>query len=385
MTYPHLPYAVTEAYCIIFAATVWFRLNNNLGSEHEMRQLRNMIYSYLAMLATDIIWALGEDELIHLPRLPYAFINAATVISIASGCYFWFKFIEDRLLLSFAANKTANRLLKLPLLLTCSLNLISVFTGWMFYIDEGGHYQSTSLFVLNTTVNYLYLLVPTVVSVYRAIKAHAKEERAECWTYALYMTAPLVAGALESVFPLVPLLALNIFLTILILFLMMQNMQIDNDALTGLNNRRRLNRYLEDSLPKASAEHPLFVFLMDINSFKSINDIYGHLEGDHALATFSAILKEVASKYSAFAARYGGDEFCMVTTAGTHTPEEIAADLHRSLKLAQEKHDAPPPQYTLTVSIGHTVCNEAKKHPDAVLACADEALYQNKNRWHGRC
>jgi diguanylate cyclase (GGDEF)-like protein len=65
---------------------------------------------------------------------------------------------------------------------------------------------------------------------------------------------------------------------ILILFLMMQNNQVCNDALTGLNNRRRLNRYLESVLPRVSAEHRMFLFIMDINSFKRINDMYGHVE-----------------------------------------------------------------------------------------------------------
>ena len=83
-----------------------------------------------------------------------------------------------------------------------------------------------------------------------------------------------------------PLLGLSIFMMILILFLMIQNMQVYNDALTGLNNRRRLNQYLEDRLSKASPARPLLLFIMDINSFKSINDVYGHLEGDHALRFF---------------------------------------------------------------------------------------------------
>jgi GGDEF domain-containing protein len=283
MTGVYFPYALTEVYCIVFAITIWLRLSSNLGTEHEVHQLRNMIYSYLVMLVTDIIWALTENGTIHIPKLPYAAINAVTIISIACGCYFWFRFIEDRLHFRFADSRLANFLLCLPLLSIVILDLISIFTGWIFYIDEQGHYQSTSVFLIHTTVNYFYLLIPTIYAIQRAYKTHSRQDRGEYMTYAIYMIAPLISGLMEDYFPHVPLLALNIFLMILILFLMIQNKQVYHDALTGLNNRRRLDSYLEELLPSASDSHPILLFIMDINNFKSINDLYGHMEGDNAL------------------------------------------------------------------------------------------------------
>jgi diguanylate cyclase (GGDEF)-like protein len=59
----------------------------------------------------------------------------------------------------------------------------------------------------------------------------------------------------------------------------------------------------------------MLLFMMDIDNFKSINDAYGHIEGDGALKAFSDAMKDVAIRYSAFIARYGGDEFCMVMDA----------------------------------------------------------------------
>jgi magnesium-transporting ATPase (P-type) len=200
MTYPYLPYAVTEAYCAIFAVTVWFRLNSSIGSEHEVRQLRNMIYSYFIMLVTDIVWALMEDGLIHMPRLLNAAFNAATVSAVACGCYFWFRFIEDRLHFPFAANKTANMLLTVPLLVIFALDVCSIFTGWLFYIDEQGHYQATDWFTIHTVINYFYLLIPTIFSVRRAVQTRSHQERGEYRTYALYMIAPLISGLLEDSF-----------------------------------------------------------------------------------------------------------------------------------------------------------------------------------------
>ena len=101
-----------------------------------------------------------------------------------------------------------------------TLDIISIYTGWIFYIDAAGNYQDNEkLFFLQTTVNYVYLVIPTVVSLGRAIKVRTGQERSEYLTYALYMAAPLTAGMLEEQFEKVPLLALNIFMMILILFL----------------------------------------------------------------------------------------------------------------------------------------------------------------------
>lgn len=378
MTHLYFPYATTEVFCIIFAAIIWMRMNRNIGSEHEVRQLRNMIYSYLVMLVFDVLWAVAEDKVIHPAHLQLGFINAITLIAISCGCYFWFKFIEDRLHFAPAARKTIDRLLLIPLAAICILDFTSIFTGWIFYIDAQGSYQMAAWFNLQTIVNYFYLLIPTVYSAYRAVTTHSRQDRAEYWTYTLYMIAPLISGQLEDYLPHVPILALNIFMVILILFLMIQNMQIYNDALTGLNNRRRLNIYLEETLPKATVQRPMLLFIMDIDNFKSINDAYGHLEGDSALKAFSDAMKDVAIRYSAFIARYGGDEFCMVMDACGKSPETVAEDIRQSLRNTHIKCQAADDSYKLMASIGFAVCDGTEQNPELELARADRMLYEEK-------
>jgi len=382
MAYPYLSYAVTEAYCMIFAATVWFRLNSSIGSEHEVKQLRYMIYSYFGLLITDILWALSQDKLLQPPHLVSMLINAVADISVTGGCYFWFRFIEDRLHLRGSRNKLLNSLITVPLLLVCVLDLCTVFTGLMFTVDAENHYIENPIYRLASCINYLYLVVPTACSVFRALKARSRPERSEFWTYALYMFVPITASLLEDVFPYVPLVAVNIFLMILVLFLMIQNMQVYNDALTGLGNRRRLNQHLSNCLDRATPERPTLLFIMDINSFKSINDTFGHIEGDCALKTFARILRQVANRYYAFIARYGGDEFCFVTDVEDCDPAQVMADIQQTLADEQQKIAAGPEKYRMTVSIGYAVCDGTEQEPTAALARADQMLYKNKQLWH---
>jgi len=378
MTFPHLPYIVTNAYCMIYAVSVLLRLDRSIGSEHEVQELRNMIYAYFGMLVTDIFYCLSQDNILMPPRLFNAALSAGLVMSISLGCYFWYKFVEDRLHQTSPVKKRTAILTTIPIIAVCILDITSIFTGWLFYIDSNNHYDSTSLFNIQSFTNYFYLVVPTVACAYRAIKTRQKSEREEYGTYAAYMVAPLLAGLLEDALPLVPVLELSIFMIIHILFLMIQNMQIYNDALTDLNNRRRLSQYLELCLPKASAERPVALLMLDLNGFKAINDTYGHIEGDNALRAFSEILKALAARYGAFVARYGGDEFCLVAEGGESKAGEIAAELHRQLECAPPR----PENYELTVSVGYAVCAYPESDPDAVLSRADEMLYARKREWH---
>ena len=171
-------------------------------------------------------------------------------------------------------------------------------------------------------------------------------------------------------------------MVILVLFFAIQNGQINNDALTGLNNRRKMDQYLEDRLMNASEKRRIAVFLMDINNFKNINDTYGHVEGDNALREFAAVLKKSADRYNAFAARYGGDEFCLIISLSAETPDEIAKGVHDILRDEQTKRSMKNELYELSVSIGYAVCTDEKTSAEALVKIADKMLYDQKQKWY---
>lgn len=379
MTTHYLPYAITEAYCMIYAATILFRLNSSIGTEHEVFELRNMIFSYFGMLATDIFWALSEDGILYIPPMINAVVNGMTLLSISLGCYFWFRFVEDRLSPPYMNRRHHETVIRIPIAILCALDAASIFTGWIFTIDAGNHYTTGPLFLIQAVINYAYLLIPTINSLIRFFRTRSRLQRTEYGTYAVYMIAPLSAGLLEDTVPTVPILALNIFMVIHLLFLTIQNMQIYHDALTDLNNRRRLDQYLEERLPKASAAHPVMLLMIDINRFKAINDGFGHIEGDKALKTVSAVLRKAAEKYGAFIARYGGDEFCLVTEKTDGGLEELEEDIREMLRDEQTGGNG---KYLLTVSIGCAVCGAPENDAGGFLARADGALYAEKKEWH---
>jgi len=89
------------------------------------------------------------------------------------------------------------------------------------------------------------------------------------------------------------------------------NEQFLKDDLTGLWNRRALKYYFEKEVRKKVLEEFYCLAFIDLNDFKSVNDVYGHVEGDRFLKCFADFLQKKFSKD--FVSRYGGDEFVIIS------------------------------------------------------------------------
>jgi diguanylate cyclase (GGDEF)-like protein len=93
--------------------------------------------------------------------------------------------------------------------------------------------------------------------------------------------------------------------------------QAVRDSLTGLFNRRHLNDVLPAMFALARREcQPMAIAVIDLDHFKQVNDVHGHVAGDQVLQAFAALLSQHLRK-SDVACRYGGEEFCLLMPATT--------------------------------------------------------------------
>lgn len=152
------------------------------------------------------------------------------------------------------------------------------------------------------------------------------------------------------------------------------------DSLTKLANRARINEHMERMFDRARQEKALLgVELLDIDFFKSYNDLYGHLAGDECIKAVAGVLKNV-EKEGVFCGRYGGDEFVVIYSG--MTPAQIEATAKRiqegvrDLRLPHEG-SACFPMVTVSQGIYAGVPDEASREWD-FNAMADEALYDAK-------
>jgi diguanylate cyclase (GGDEF)-like protein len=151
--------------------------------------------------------------------------------------------------------------------------------------------------------------------------------------------------------------------------------QATQDPLTGLGNRRALERWMAEHLPRVEQGSPLSLLLIDLDHFKQVNDHHGHGVGDLVLQRMAQRLRE-RCRHADLAVRYGGEEFLLATADigaddALRVAERLCADV-----AASSWHDLSP-GLAVTVSIGVAHASEAAAAPD-LLTLADKRLYAAK-------
>lgn len=154
-----------------------------------------------------------------------------------------------------------------------------------------------------------------------------------------------------------------------------KNMQkyITSDFLTGLGNKKHFSNQLEKQMALAKRNKQSFsILFMDIDNFKGINDIYGHVTGDKVLVNFSEILRKNVRSYDVVS-RWGGDEFAVILM------ETDLFKVKRIVTRIQQSFQRIAFHYSCSVSIGFAVYDP--RNPltiEELMGEADKMLYNEK-------
>lgn len=157
------------------------------------------------------------------------------------------------------------------------------------------------------------------------------------------------------------------------------------DALTGIHNRRYFMQRLEEEVVRSlRQELPVSCLFIDIDHFKSFNDLYGHTVGDEVLRYVANIIKQ-QMRLSDVLARYGGEEFAvLLNNTNTNLAQEIAERIRESIDNAMLTVDSLNEGLNVTVSIGCTTMIQTNSQNinalgESLLNSADQALYIAKD------
>ena len=152
------------------------------------------------------------------------------------------------------------------------------------------------------------------------------------------------------------------------------------DYLTGLPNARSLYVHLSRELARCRRTGTaLAVMVCDVDNFKQINDLFGHLEGDNLLRDFAVHLKETCRGYD-YVARMSGDEFVVV--APGLKPEAADEKASRLNQLAIEAGKKIAGRELVALSVGTAFCPEDGFDVERLLAEADRRMYLMKQLHH---
>ncbi|HEY4079729.1 MAG TPA: GGDEF domain-containing protein [Burkholderiaceae bacterium] len=150
-------------------------------------------------------------------------------------------------------------------------------------------------------------------------------------------------------------------------------LQAMTDEMTGLANRRSLEKALEHALASAQrSQRPFAVVMVDLDYFKQINDRFGHSAGDVALADFAERLR-MGLRAQDLPFRYGGEEFCVLLPEADNGGAAILAERLR-LHVSQAASDG---RHAISASFG-VAAWQAGDTADLLMGRADQALYRAK-------
>ncbi|RKG65785.1 GGDEF domain-containing protein [Corallococcus exercitus] len=155
------------------------------------------------------------------------------------------------------------------------------------------------------------------------------------------------------------------------------------DGLTGINNKRYFLEYLEREMGRSHRyQRTLSLMMFDIDHFKQINDVHGHLAGDHVLREMAQSIKRLVRREQCFA-RYGGEEFAVVMPEDGPDKARLFAEKIRKLvedkRFVFEDKDIP-----VTISIGVAEVASEMSEPAQFIKVADANLYKAKKTGRNR-
>ncbi len=152
------------------------------------------------------------------------------------------------------------------------------------------------------------------------------------------------------------------------------------DALTGLNNRRMFEEYLDQELDRSTRYGSSFALIaFDLRNFKSVNDLYGHAVGDDILRCVARASLE-AIRGSDIPCRTGGDEFTILLPQAERPGSEVLAE--RIARKFEEYSRCLAPSAPVGIDYGIAIFPEDGNDANSLLAAADRSLYARKQKAH---
>ena len=363
---------------LVSLSIIYNKTNENIANKREVIAFKGMLVSFMVYSLVDLRLLIGDAFYTAFHPLFVRFVVSVGFATMSFACFFWFLHVYASLHPSSKAWRMRifdiwSVLIHLPLMIV----LVLLFTPLYIYVYELTDTVAVfkPLLLLILFMDYIYLIAATVISIHKRRHAKTKPEKKKYSSQIIFILFFTVSGYLIGFLLNLPAIELLVIPVVLKLFVELQDSQIYTDALTKLYNRRRMTEFINEELMTCSEENPLTIIMIDLDYFKSINDILGHDEGDKALVTFAKAMRTLLIPRNAVAARWGGDEFVV---AGKEP--DIAENFRELLLSSLEEVNTLP--YMPQFSAGSYRCTSPQTSYEKALAKADENLYIDKEERH---
>ena len=345
----------------------------------EMIVFNKLIWSTIVLCLSDMAAGIFRGLTFPGARIIIEASNLVFYEALAVIGYLWMIYVNTRLKI-IAYFDTKRILWSIPLILFTLVAITNPWTHILFMIDANNLYSRNSGAVLHWLITWLYLLVPTVQTIYLIWHDKNKYKRQAMVPLLFFVIPPFLGCIAQMLFYGVTSSQVGITIAIVFIFLFIQRSQIMTDPLTGLNNRHGFKRYLQNMLSN-NLKTEIVLFMLDLNNFKQINDRFGHITGDNALKSAANTLIESCKSLtcSMFLCRFGGDEFVIILRNCSKSEEDqLKTQIQAEFEKINRFNDS---SYVLDISIGTArgLCSDIKEIEN-LLEAADKSMYENKRQ-----
>ncbi|MBO4425502.1 MAG: GGDEF domain-containing protein [Clostridiales bacterium] len=371
-------YIEANIVCIILFAIMLYREAATVGRQAKQVVFINLAISYILYFSSDIIWVLILGEVIPRTQFTASLVNYSNAILLSAITACWFIYVELSQGVSYITIFKNRIIAFIPAM--AEVVIMAVFFIFFPSLALTADYEMSDLYyVFFITIPTLYIIASSVRSFMRAFKKENYAVRTQYILCAVYPVVITIFGIIQTMWLEAPVFCFGCTIMMVYIYIISLNDQVSIDELTRLNNRTQLTKYIMSEHTRPGGDRAThYVLMIDLNKFKQINDVYGHVEGDMALRRTADALKVACAGLTirSFIARYGGDEFIVILKTDD---EPTITALCTSIKntLVKMNSDAAA-AYELTASVGYASYVGDIKEFQSAVAKADEALYEDK-------
>lgn len=336
-----------------------------------------VIYVLIMVVLDNIACIMNAKTFTGAPFVREA-LNTLYFVFLPLPCYYFLLYCQSKIFYSLVIDMKNKLLWFIPALIHFLIVVINCFVPFIFTFDANGIYRRLPYFMVELVFVLFYVVVSYFIIIRAVIKEKSISYKKDYFFLFIYLTICTIGIVIQYISDGLDATWVSSSLAIFLLYVKLQNAQIARDYLTNIYNKRYFDKFLNQIF--ASHDSNQWVLLMiDVDHFKSINDTYGHVEGDFALIKVAAALKNATHPQQDFVARYGGDEFVILSKK--KNDEEIIAFKEKINQEIEKMNKSINKPYSLSLSIGSSYLKELEEPTfDEFVMAADKAMYIEKNK-----
>lgn len=373
-------YTEASIVCVIIFGIMLGRDLFSVDRQEKQIKYDHALIAFMLYFVSDALWAAVIAGIIPKNLFTVLATNFANYIFMAAITYSWLRYVMAVEQVPNREKRITKFAIQFPFIASTIALIVTYLLAPRVLLTEDLNLRP-AYSAFQITVPCIYIVV---VIIYTMRRARTEESLIEKKRHLFIGFFPLmvILGGLVQILLLseTPIFCFCCAILMLVFYINSMETQISTDPLTALNNRGQLLHYISQKANLHREGRTTFVVMFDINDFKAINDTYGHAEGDRALILVADSLRHVVKNHNApmFLARYGGDEFILITHAADEGEiEPLIGEIREQID-ARCRAEATP--YRLSIGAG---CDALMGAEDTFQKCmqrADEKLYLDKAR-----